>query len=93
VVNSSRSASNLCSEGRLGTVTAISSPGKLFVSHAHPDTAIVFGSFISLSHDRGATWSRISPESDFVIGYSNIADTPDGRFIASVDQLGFVSFQ
>jgi photosystem II stability/assembly factor-like uncharacterized protein len=68
-------------------------PGKLFVSHAHPDTAIVFGPFISLSKDRGSTWSRISPESDFVIGFSNIADTPDGRFIASADQLGFISFE
>ena len=68
-------------------------PGKLFVSHAHPDTAIVFGPFIPLSKDRGSTWSRISPESDFVIGFSNIADTPDGRFIASADQLGFISFE
>jgi photosystem II stability/assembly factor-like uncharacterized protein len=68
-------------------------PGKLFLSHAWPDTVILFGSSVSRSDDRGATWSRISPENlDVVAPYANVADTPAGKFIVSVDQFGFVSF-
>jgi photosystem II stability/assembly factor-like uncharacterized protein len=65
-------------------------PGRLFASHTHPGTVFLINGRVFRSDDSGATWARISPDTDSM--FTSVADGSDGRFVAATE-LGLVAFE
>ena len=66
-------------------------PGRLFASHTHPGSVFLINGRIFRGDDSGASWTRISPETNF--SFNSVADASNGRFVSAVDDFGLVGFE